>query len=656
MTSTKKKEQRLYFRERYIYGVSGVNAEVTLRVAEWSSHFCNDIVSSVEVKLIERMYGFQFADVAANIVAQFYGLKQFETHGRYLESTNDDAFWVPSSNDTYVPSENVKNGHMLTGMKFSLSQEYLTKLLTLPILFLALGLVSWLFTIIGFICRCCCKICKCLPKVRGETDEEKAHGVKTQKQGWTILFFTLVLFVLIADFLCYYGYNYIDVGVNAFYSAMQQLANIVASMAGASNTINVVDVAGMQTLVTPTKASCCTNPSTTALCEEQISLISNTLPLLGSASSTIYSMVNPFTAILSSFIDLTKQYLFDNRKMAIFVIFAIALLDVILLVIAQLVQSRKFMKFAIFCGMTFFALMVILCCPFMIFTSLFADICMNPSKSLARQVTGSTRELMVFYTTCKGEDSIRDSFSKASSSFDTIGTALDTLKSTYCPSDSNLAAYIAFNADVKTQLNVIQKQISCPTLKSVLLEFINVSLCGGIYSGIYSICALLCVSVYLHLLFSFGTVPSLTPSFSRPSLLFHRDFPAHNFLLPVDAAHYCQHPLPILPIRLLQNPRWRRGARGGVWRKDGASCLRSRNGHRDGALRQRPAQQRYGAQGAANDDGRGGRERGRGIWEPRAASSIKVKIVLRVCNLLISITNFRRLGHLRMRWVRGWRP
>jgi len=431
----------------------------------------------------------QMAGLAATTVAKFYGLQQFETHGRYLESTNDDAFWVPSSNDTYVPSENVKNGHMLTGMKFSLTQEYLTKLLTLPILFLVLGLVSWLFTIIGFICRCCFKFCKCLPKVRGETDEEKAHGVKTQKQGWTILFFALALFVVIADFLCYYGYNYIDAGVNAFYSAMQQLANIVTSMAGAANTMNTVDVAGMQALLTPTTTSCCTAPAsgTTAACQSQLTLIGNTLPALASASSSIYSMVNPFTSILSSFIDLTKQYLFDNRKMAIFVIFAIALLDVILLVIAQFVQSRKFMKFAIFCGMTFFALIILLCCPFMIFTELFADICISPSQSLARQVTGSTRELIVFYTTCNGVDSIRDSFSKASTSFDTIGTALDTLKTTYCPSDSNLAAYIALNADVKTQLGVIQKQISCPTLKSVLLEFINVSLCGGIYSGIYSI-------------------------------------------------------------------------------------------------------------------------------------------------------------------------
>jgi len=145
------------------------------------------------------------------------------------------------------------------------------------------------------------------------------------------------------------------------------------------------------------------------------------------------------------------------------------------------------MKFGIFIGLWFYFLMVILCCPFMIFTSLFADLCYpNPSQNLARQVTGGTRELLVFYTTCRGEDSVRQNFIKASTAFETIKVQVATLEG-MCPGDSNIGTFTLAVSDMKTQLGIMRDQVSCPALKEVILTFLNDSLCGGIYSGIYSI-------------------------------------------------------------------------------------------------------------------------------------------------------------------------
>jgi len=254
---------------------------------------------------------------------------------RSLESTTDDAFWTPSSNNSYVPSANVKNGHMLSNQKLALNATYLQAVITLPIVFLVLGLVSGLFTALGLICRCCCKCCKCLPKEKGETEEERVHAVKTQKQGWTALFFVLVLFALIADFLCYYGYDYIDQGVNKFYDAMTLLADIVSNISEASTAMNT-DAASMSSSMDAAQTSCCIGTSQYSDClNGPFKTLATQIPLFESATKSISSAVSPFNKILAQFIDLTKQYLFDDRKIFIFVIFAIALVDIILLVISQ---------------------------------------------------------------------------------------------------------------------------------------------------------------------------------------------------------------------------------------------------------------------------------------------------------------------------------
>ena len=142
------------------------------------------------------------------------------------------------------------------------------------------------------------------------------------------------------------------------------------------------------------------------------------------------------------------------------------------------------MKFSIFVGMIFFLIIVILCCPFMILTSLFGGLCYpNPAQNLARQVTGSSRDLIVFYSTCRGQDSVRENFVKAKTAFLTIKELLTVT----CPANDNMVQFSEVVAKVSNQLDIIQSQVSCPSLKNIVLTFLNDSLCGGIYSGIYSI-------------------------------------------------------------------------------------------------------------------------------------------------------------------------
>ena len=257
----------------------------------------------------------------------------FPLEGRILESTSDDAFWTASSNNTYVPSDNVKNGYLLNPQKLSLTAEYLTSSLTLPIVFLVLGLVSGIMTSLGLICRCCWKCCKCLPKARGVTEEERRHAFKTQKRAWTILFYVLALLVLISDFLCYYGYDYIDQGVDKFYEAMELLHSLVQTVSLAAKTVNDPDTVDMKTYVNAAATSSCCGGN--AACNTRLGVVGTQVSVLSSATLAIYNAVNPFDKSIGVSIDLTKDYLFDYRKIFIFTIFAVALVDVILLVSAQ---------------------------------------------------------------------------------------------------------------------------------------------------------------------------------------------------------------------------------------------------------------------------------------------------------------------------------
>ena len=504
------------------------------------------------------------------------GTSAFGNVTRRLESTNDDAFWPTSGvNDTYTPSANVMNGHKLTNAKFSLTAAYLQQVLTLPIVFLGLGFVSCIFTNLGLCFRCCCKCCKCLPKEKGDTPEERVHAVQTQKKGWYILFGTLALFVIIADFLCYYGYNFIDDGVNKFFDAMTLLYNICNNIKTYADTMAITDVgimnAASSTAVGDGGANpgCCaytesqsfkdkmkaqflaiypsassvtwhaagtsqcltsaTDPDSSctgwgdvgssnsnlytywqtaaAPCPTVVKTLIDAVPLFASATSAISTSVGPMATIINSFTNMGKQYLMDLRRLAIFVIFAIALVEVIMLVAGAACQSRKFMKFAIFCGMLFYLIIILLCCPFMIFTSLFADLCTAPAKNLARQVTGSTRSLLVYYATCKGKDTIRENVLKAQGSLTVIATQVEKMGQFFCPLDTSIPQYKGAIEDVKVQIGNIATQVSCPTLRNVLRTFLEQSLCGGIYSGIYSIwISQLITSFFLLMLLITSTV------------------------------------------------------------------------------------------------------------------------------------------------------
>ena len=434
-------------------------------------------------------------------------------YGRYLESTTDDTFWVPSSNNSYVPSENVKNGHMLSGQKLALNASYAQAVITLPVVFLALGLVAGLFAVLGLLCRCCFKCCKCLPKEKGETMEERVHAIKTQKKGWSIVFFILVLFTIIADFICYYGYDYIDKGVNKFYDSLTLLLNIIVTIASATTAMSGY-ASDLQLKIAGAKTACCGSVVDTvakAACVTPFANIENNLlPTLTSATSAIANAVSPFKTSMSQFIDLTKQYLFDYRKMFIFIIFAIALVAVILLVVSHLCQSRKAMKFSVFVSFIFYFLMVILSCPFMIFTSLFSDVCYpNPAQNLARQVTGSTRDMIVFYSTCRGTDTLRQDFLKAATAFGTMNVIVGNLANSCPNTDPDKNLYYAANdlTGIGAELSKIANAVSCPSLKEVLTTFLNDSLCGGIQSGLYSIwISQLITSFFLFFLIIAGTV------------------------------------------------------------------------------------------------------------------------------------------------------
>lgn len=446
----------------------------------------------------------------------YTGARPFLTYGgRRLETTSDDAFWPTgaASNDTYTPSSNVLNGHKLTNSKFALTAAYVQQVLTIPIIFLVLGIVSCMFTNLGLCFRCCCRCCKCLPKEKGDTQEERVHSVKTQKRGWYVLFGVLAVFVVVADFLCYYGYNFIDDGVNKFFDAMSLLYNIANNVNTYATIMSVTDVAALNAGSTQAQSTCCssisqsTYPVRYQLCVTSVNVIVDSVPVFASATSTVSTLVSPFRTIISSFISLAKQYLMDLRKLAIFVIFAIALLEVIMLVGGAICQSRRFMKFAIFWGMLFYVIIVLLCCPFMIFTSALADLCTNPARNLARQVTGSTRSLIVYYATCSGEDKIKNNVEKAKSTIITIATQVASMKANFCPGDPSISIFNGAIDDIGTQIGNLAQTVSCQSLRKVLLTFLNDSLCGGIYSGIYSIwISQLITSFFLLMLLITSTV------------------------------------------------------------------------------------------------------------------------------------------------------
>lgn len=385
----------------------------------------------------------------------------------------DDTFVYYNPNGTYSPSIFVKYGHSLTGETFEADTAYITRALYTPIVIFGLGLLAIVGLYLGMISRCCSESCKCLP----DPLSQKYDRNKTVN---TVFFYLFSLLVLIFDQLVFIGNDSISSGTDSFQSALTSAKGIVNNLDEYSGDL-VTEGDSLESEYTALQSSC-------VFASAADDDVSSYIDSFQSAASSLNSAISPIPAQLTDVDDYLEEYAVYYRNIALYVIWGLAIFISLLFIATRLCHSETGIKTSIAFGTIVYLLYLVLGIPWVLLTSIFGDLCMDPNFNIIKSLPASEdlRSIAVYYTTCVGNNTLQVYLDESVSGLTSLNDSIQALK-TYCPNDANLVALQGTINEVGVTVDDISAQIACAPLQSIWNTVVLDSLCGDLYTGIFYI-------------------------------------------------------------------------------------------------------------------------------------------------------------------------
>jgi hypothetical protein len=422
---------------------------------------------------------------------------QQQQRRRNLRRLNTPNFEYNNPNDTYVISNNVKRGEALTSDDFEPTEMYFDRALFQPIFLTALGIVALVLLILGLCCRCCCTCLQCLPNDhhtesghQNDSHAKRVAYIKSQEREITVIEITLIVLVLISDCFCYYGYGYLMKGNNDLIDALGDLETTFGDVVSHTNSIYTIDAPAMVTASNGGYTSGCSDAKeifggddgTGGLVAFSDTYL-NLAKTLDGLADTMYDMLETANKEVS-------DNMADLIEIFVLLIFCLGFICCVLFALMKVCHTTCGTKLAMVWAMITFLLLLIFNMPMMYMSQVFGDFCMKPTFNAVWSIpAGSTRDMVKYYATCQGTDTLGEALGKASTGMNDIKNATDTITSTFasCSADtyaSDLGSACTLSGD---RLDAIGLLLSCPTFQRVWFKLINDAFCQGFFDGIYSI-------------------------------------------------------------------------------------------------------------------------------------------------------------------------
>jgi hypothetical protein len=421
-------------------------------------------------------------------------------------------------NDKYSPDSNVRAGHKISGKDFDVTEEYAQAVLTIPVILFVLGILSLLFLNLFLCCRRCFKCLRCDPNDHhgekgheGDSEAKRLTYVNHQKFMIFLIEMGLCVAVLLADCFCFYGQQYFKKGGENLNTAIGDLRAILQGGYDGAGAIGsnfvpkmlaaIASAQGTGTLGAKT-GTCTSNaehngPATTTI-DTAYNTMSAALGAVKVAMDSVRTILQPGIDNIATAETYVNDYLIKYSDIFVYIVFAISFISVLIFVLFRLCRSECGTKFAMFWGMVTFLILLLVCLPFMIFTSAIGDLCMDPSRNLVMQTPEVGRDLVRFYATCVGTDNVQAGFQDGINGINTMlaqlasGSTLDT----YCATNGTPGAqgYLADfgkiglgGIGVKSELTKMMTVAGCAKIQSIWFTLVNDALCTNFYGGIYSL-------------------------------------------------------------------------------------------------------------------------------------------------------------------------
>jgi hypothetical protein len=472
--------------------------------------------SSASLIVNEKSY----ADFAVKVnkfdIMDFLGMKKmsvFHAEQNALRAERKLAEYS-NPNDKYEPTSNVKNGHAISGKDFSTNTEYFTAVLISPVALCVTGILSIILLNLFLCCRKCFKCLRCDPNDhhtefshKDDSAEKRAAYINHQKFVIFIIEMVLCFCVMLADMLCYYGYGYIVSGGKDLLDALDMMKKILDDALAGANTMAGAGT-NMHIHLSAAKSTSCPPPSEPAASPAHQAVIDgypvalNAATAISTSMDTVKELIGNLLSYCEDGKEYVSNYLIAYADVFVFLVWSFAFVSVILFVVFRVCRSTFGTKIAILWGELTFIILLLVCLPFMIFSSLMGDFCMNPSYSAVINSPGSLRTMIEYYATCPAgsESDIETNFKAAKTDAGSVGTTITSSFEPWCdPTNPNYATMGGSgsmvdidqagtaSSGISTGIDGILAAAACTNLQSVWFKIMNDALCTNFYSGIYSL-------------------------------------------------------------------------------------------------------------------------------------------------------------------------
>jgi len=402
----------------------------------------------------------------------------------------------------YTPSANVEAGHRISGQDFSTDEAYLTTVLTTPVVLTVLGFLSLVILNIALCCRKCFKCCRCEPN---DHHAEKGHDhdslskrmsyINHQKLMVFIVEMVLCGCVMLADMFCFYGYTGIVAGGEDLNVALDLINQLLKGALDGAKAIKVTTFS--MTLLTD-RSENITCPPAGPGASGLTAAYGGLKTLIGVTSTAMDAVVNAMGPIQEN-VATNKNFINDTliayADVFVFLVFSFAFVSVCLFVIFRLFRSTCGTKIAIAWGMLTFIILLLVCLPFMIFSSVFGDFCMAPSENAVMNAPAEIQEKLRFYSTCAAglEDVVGDNLRLGKDKLGEILSTITTQMLGYCDGSSSTRSRVeldkidGLSTLLMQNLDKIISAASCVKVQEIWFKIVNDALCTNFYSGIYSL-------------------------------------------------------------------------------------------------------------------------------------------------------------------------
>ena len=409
-------------------------------------------------------------------------------------SLSEDNNWALTSNldDISIDSSNVT------------LKNYIIGLITLPVLWVIVGVASIILFQFFITCRCLCRCLKCAPN---EDDIASSPEKVIRSRNRMVWGFKLFLLLMIAgDVLLYFGNTSFQTGTANIIKSANMLKTIFLSLIVETKGM----IANLNTLQTVTQlvaqGTCKDGGSTSTDVADAATSATAAIAAMTSAFNSILKLVDNVPKALDTVIDASDKYGNTYRELGLYALAGFVILIALIFYIGYFCASKVILFFGLLVGEIVCLIGTIFGGLFLVILSLYADLCVDPAKNLG-VVAGSTstQDMLTYFSTCVGTDPFNKPLTDATSNINSFTASLANLEGE-C-TETNWGMLETASAGIVTSLSAVNTQTDCEPLYKVYNTFVNEAICNNAFAGFYNVwLSVCCSSIMLFFLMIFTSV------------------------------------------------------------------------------------------------------------------------------------------------------